>query len=280
MVENFGDKSVLSALEAKFKADNDHLPKGNCFPYAVPMLRYFLRVDPKIGAREVQASLDTRKTTGCYTTLLQDLGPSLPAVEHLWISALDDPDVEISSTAARALGRWGSAKAEPALWARLKRFNEEWHDRESELRHMPDPRDPIALATALESTLVTSIVSGTNWICGPKEFNQLRAITSRQNWSNLSHWAAEWDEGQPWILEPYWGLNDQLTFGLLQYSGLDEAQIRVKVSQLPRGSRLFFQTFTAQQMSSPVSMERQQAVLQGLRKYAAQFGVTIEERPR
>jgi hypothetical protein len=27
-------------------------------------------------------------------------------------------------------------------------------------------------------------------------------------------------------------------------------------------------------------MERQQAVLQGLRKYPAQFGVNIEERPR
>jgi hypothetical protein len=36
----------------------------------------------------------------------------------------------------------------------------------------------------------------------------------------------------------------------------------------------------AEQMGSPVSMEKQQAVLQRLGKYAAQFGVTIEERPQ
>lgn len=52
----------------------------------------------------------------------------------------------------------------------------------------------------------------------------------------------------------------------LQYSGLDEEQMRVKLSQLPRGSKLYFQTYTAEQMSNPVSMEKQQALLQGLRK--------------
>jgi len=280
IVEMFGDKSALSSLEARFKTDSEHLPKGNCLPYAVPMLRYFLRVDAKIGAREVLASLEARKGTGCYPTLLEDLGTSLPKVEQLAISALDDPDAEVSTRAAQALGQWGSAKAEPALWGRLKRFHEEWHDREGELRITPDLGNPIARATVLERTLVASIVSGTNWICGPKEFNQLRALTSRQNWSNLSHWTEEWEEGQPWILEPFWGLEDQLTFSVLQYSNLDEAQIRVKLSQLPRGSRLYFQTYTGQQMSSPVSMEKQHALLEGLRKYAAQFGVTIEERPR
>jgi hypothetical protein len=61
---------------------------------------------------------------------------------------------------------------------------------------------------------------------------------------------------------------------------LDEEQIRTKLSQMPRGAKLYFQTYTAEQMGSPVSMEKQQAVLQGLRKYAGQFGVTIEERPR
>jgi hypothetical protein len=279
-VEMFGDKSVLRSLEVRFKANNDHLPKGNCFPYAVPMLRYFLRVDPEFAAREVQASFDARKATGCYPTLFEDLGTSLPKVEQLAISALDDPDAEVSTGAAQALGRWGSAKAEPALWGRLKRFHEEWHDREGELRITPDLRDPIARATILERTLLASIVSGTNWICGPKEFNQLRALTSQQNWSNLTHWTEEWEEGQPWILEPFWGLDDQLTFSVLQYSNLDETQIRMKLSQLPRGSRLYFQTYTGQQMSSPVSMEKQQEVLQGLRKHAAQFGVTIEERPR
>lgn len=281
LVEMFADKSALGPLEAKFKVNDDHLPKGFCVGYVAEMLRYFLRVDPTFGAREVQAALDTRNDVRCYPRLLEDLGASLPKVEQLAISALDDPDPEVSASAARALGRWGTAKAEPALWARLKRFHEEWHDREGELRITPDLTSPIARATLLERTLLESIVRGTNWICGPEKFNQLRALTSRENWSQLSAWTEQWEEDQPWLLSPYWGPEGiGLIFGVLQYSNLDEEQIRVKMSQLPKGSKLFFVTYPADQMSNPVSMGKQQAVLRALRKYAAQFGVTIEEWPR
>jgi hypothetical protein len=97
----------------------------------------------------------------------------------------------------------------------------------------------------------------------------------------ISQWINQWaGTDGPWILTPFWGPGEQVTFSVLQYSQLDEKQIRVKLAQLPRGSKLYFQTYTAEQMGSPVSMEKQQAVLQGLRKYAAQFGVIVEERPR
>lgn len=282
IVELFGDKSALRSLEAKFKVDNDHLPKGRCIPYAVPMLRYFLGVDPKVGAAEVQASLDARKATGCYPTLLEDLGTSLPKVEQLAISDLDDADLKVSTSAAQALGRWGTAKAEPALWARLGRFHQEWPTGVGELPLTDkDTSARVQALDNLETTLVNSIVRGTNWICGPEKFIRLRALTSRQHWADFSHLTEEWEERQPWILTPYWGPEEiGLIFTVLQYLNLDEGQIRVKLSQLPSGSKLYFQTYTAEQMSSPVSMEKQQAVLQGLRKYAAQFGVTIEERPR
>jgi hypothetical protein len=55
-----------------------------------------------------------------------ELGASLPTVEQVAIRALDDADLEVATGAARALGRWGTAKAEPALWARLTRFHQEW----------------------------------------------------------------------------------------------------------------------------------------------------------
>jgi hypothetical protein len=283
IVELFADKSALRSLEAKFKADNDHLIKGMCVPYAVPMLRYFLRVDPKVGAREVQAQLAARKVTGCYPRLLEELGPSLPAVEQLAIRDLDDADVSVSVSAARALELWGTAKAEPALWARLTRFHHEQPKGVDELSVANKDTSARMPAPSLELVLVDSIVRGTNWICGPEKFDRLRTLTSRQNWSELSHWSGEWEEGQPWILTPqYWDPQKEggLSFSVLQYLALDEDQIRVKLSQLPRGSMLYFQTYTAAQMSQPVSMEKQQALLQGLRKYAAKFGVSIEERPR
>ena len=283
-VEEFADRSALESLEAKFKKDNDNLPKGACVPYAVGMLRYFLRVDPKLGAREVQAQLAARKGTHCYPTLFEDLGKSLPTVEQFAIVDLDDPDLNVSTSAARALGRWGSAKAEPALWARLTRFHQEWPNGVGELP-LTD-KDASARVQALENlerTLVQSIVTGTNWICGPEKLTRLREIVSREQRTQLSHLIDEWEgEDGPLIIVPYWNPDDQLTFSVLQlqYSGLDEEQIRTKLSQMPRGSKLYFQTYTAEQMGSPASMENQQAVLQGLRKFAAQFGVTIEERPR
>lgn len=278
----FADKSDLGPLEAKFKEDNDRLTRGRCAPYAVPMLRYFLRVAPKVGASDVQAQLAARKVTGCYPTLFEDLGASVPPAEQLAISDLDDSNIEFSTSAARALGRWGTPKAEPALWARLARFHQKWPHGVGELPLTDKSTSARVWALDnLETTLVQSIVSGTNWICGPERLRRLRSITSRQQGMAISQWINQWEGADgPWILMPFWGLGDQLTFNLLQYSQLDEEQIRVKLAQLPRGSKLYFQTYTAEQMGSPVSMEKQQAVLGGLRRYAAHFGVIVEERPR
>jgi hypothetical protein len=283
-VGEFADKSALGALEAKFEADKDKLPNGGCVPYAVPMMRYFLRVDPKVGAREVQALLEARKATGCYKTLLEDLGKWLPTVEPLAISDLDDPDLEVSANAARALGRWGTAKAEPALWARLTRFHQEWPAGVGELPLTDDhTRRQVEALANLERTLVQSIVTGTNWLSGPEKLTRLRELTSREQRIQLSHLIDEWEgkDGPLIIMPDYRDAYDQLSFGILQlnYTKLDEEQLRTKLSQMPRGSKLYFQTYTAEQMGSPVSMEKQQAALQGLRKFAAQFGVTIEERP-
>lgn len=282
-VEQFADESDLGPLEAKFKGDDDHLHQPRCVPYAESMLSYFVRVDPMFGAREVQAALDARNGALCNPRLLEDLGPSLPKVEKVAISALDDSDPEVAISAARALGRWGTAKVEPALWARLTRFHQEWPNGVGELPLTDkDAGARVRALDTLENTLVHSIVSGTNWICGSEKLTRLRTMVgSRQERTNLSHWIDQWDgfEG-PWILTPYWDPDDKLTFSVLQYMQLDEEQIRVKLSQMPKGSKLYFQTYTAEQMGSPVSMEKQQAVMQGLRKYAAKFGVVIEEKPR
>jgi hypothetical protein len=278
-VEQFADKSALAPLAAAF----EHLPLGFCSAFSVPLLRYFLRVDPHFGEKAVQEVLAARNDISCYPNFLDNLGRSLPTVEQFAIVDLDDADLNVSTSAARALGRWGTAKAEPALWARLTRFHQEWPNGVGELPLTDEDASLRAQALDnLERTLVQSIVTGTNWICGPEKLTRLREIVSREQRIQLSHLIDEWEgEDGPLILVPYWDLDDQLTFSVLQldYPGLDEEQIRTKLSQMPRGSKLYFQTYRAEQMGSPVSMEKQQAVLQGLRKYAARFGVTVEERP-
>jgi hypothetical protein len=280
-VEEFADKSALGPLEAKYKKDNEL--HGWCFAYTAPMLRYFLRVGPNVGVREVQGLLTARK--GCYSTLWEDLGKSLPTVEQFAIADLNHADLQVSTSAARALGRWGSAKAERALWARLTRFHREWPNGVGESPLTDDHTNArVQALDQLETTLVQSITTGTNWLCGPEELMRLRGLVSREQRIQLSFLIDAWEgKDGPLIIEPdYWGPDDRLSFRVMQlhYTNLDEEQIRTKLSQMPRGSKLYFQTYTAEQMGSPVSMEKQQAVLQELRKYAAQFGVTLEERPR
>jgi hypothetical protein len=273
LLELFGDKSALSVAERVF---NDHTGQWACDPQDA-MLRYFLRLDPEFGVSAVEASLAARKTTGCYRMLLQDLGKALPKAQQVAINALDDKDLEVANDAALALGRWGTPKAESALWARLKRFHKEWQGREGELRSTPDYSSAIARAAAFESTLVGSIATGTNWICGPEKFERLRALASPRQQIRISEWSKEWERGEASII-PDWFPEDQLSFGVLQYSNLDEEQFRAKLSQMPAAMKLYFQIWKPGQISPPVSMEKQEAEFQALRDYAAQFGVTIEEK--
>src|SRR5882762_5367822 len=273
LVELYGDASALVGMKTVF---NDHLGQWACDPQTA-MLRFFLRLESEFGAKAVEASLAARKVTGCYHFLLQELGDALPQVEPLAISALDDTDLEVANDAALALGHWGTASTEAALWARLKRFHQQWQGREGELRATPPYTDPIARATALESTLVNSIATGTNSICGPEKLAQLSALASPRQQIQVATWTKQWAQGQGLIL-PNWYPEDRLSFGVLQYSNLDEQQFRAKLSQLPRGMKLYFQIWKPGQISPPVSMERQEAVFQGLRSYAAQFAVTIEKK--
>ena len=273
LVELYGDASALVGMKTVF---NDHLGQWACDPQTA-MLRFFLRLESEFGAKAVEASLATRKVTGCYHFLLQELGDALPQVEPLAISALDDTDLEVANDAALALGHWGTASTEAALWARLKRFHQQWQGREGELRATPPYTDPIARATALESTLVNSIATGTNWICGPEKLAQLSALASPRPQIQVATWSKEWAQGQALIL-PNWYPEDRLSFGMLQYSNLDEQQFRAKLSQMPGGMKLYFQMWKPGQISPPVSMEKQEGVFQALRSHAAQCGVTIEKK--
>jgi len=273
LVELYGDASALAGMKTVF---NNHVGQWACDPQTA-MLRYFLTLEPEFGVKAVEASLGARKVTGCYHFLLQELGDALPKVEPLAISALNDTDLEVANDAALALGHWGTASAEAALWARLKRFHQQWQVREGELRATPPYTDPIARATALESTLVNSIATGTNWICGPEKLAQLSALASPRQQIQVATWSKEWAQGQALIL-PNWYPEGRLSFGVLQYSNLDEQQFRAKLSQMPPGMKLYFQIWKPGQISPPVSMEKQEAVFEALHSHAAQFEVGIEKK--
>jgi hypothetical protein len=124
---------------------------------------------------------------------------------------------------------------------------------------------------------VNSIATGTNWICGPEKLAQLSALASPRQQIQVATWSKEWAQGQALIL-PNWYPEGRLSFGVLQYSNLDEQQFRAKLSQMPPGMKLYFQIWKPGQISPPVSMEKQEAVFEALHSHAAQFEVGIEKK--
>lgn len=272
LVELDANANSAAAIEAVF---NRHIGEWACDPQDA-MLRYLLRVDPSFGRKAVEASLAARKDTGCYRTLLQDLGMSLPEVEPLAMRALDDPDVEVAEDAANALGRWGTAKAEAALWARLKRFHQQWSDRERGLRVNSDYRSSTSEAKGFERTLISAIATGTNWICGPDKFERLRALASPQEQKQIDNWEKQWQSGRA-LIQPNW-FTEAPTFDVLQYGSLDMDQFKAKLSQIPPDMALYFQIWKPGQITPPVPLERQESMFESVRDAAAAYGVVVEKK--
>jgi len=78
----------------------------------------------------------------------------------------------------------------------------------------------LARATALESTLVNSIATGTNWICGPEKLAQLSALASPRQQIQV---ATGVRNGAGPSLDPAQLVSrGPLELRVLQYSNLDE----------------------------------------------------------
>ena len=271
LLDRYADGSVLGVVQTAFE---ERLGKWACAPQSA-MLRYFLRVDPAYGAMQVSASLGARKDTHCYSSLLQDLGDEFPKAEQSAIDAIDDSDPEMVQGAVLALGRRGSADAENALWARLRRFHQEWIGREGQLRQTPDYQSSDAHEAALEQALVSAIASGAGWICAPEKLARIAelAVTKRQA-DQLEIWIKQWKQG-PAMITPSWFPEDNPTFSVLQYDSLTVDGLRGRLAQFPRGMQLLWQFWQPGQISPPVSMTLQEALYESMRAIAEKNGVTL-----
>ncbi|HZU25571.1 MAG TPA: hypothetical protein VFA04_08615 [Bryobacteraceae bacterium] len=274
LIDRYADASFVGAVQAAYE---ERQGEWACAPQSA-MLRYFLRVDPDLGAREVTAAMRERKDTGCYQYQLQELGAELPKLQQIAIDALDDADPEVARNAAEALQKWGGADAEPALWARLRRFHEEWAGQNEQLRSAPPYDDAGSRAVMLEVALASAIGMGANWICGPDKLARLHALVwTKQVAQQVEAWAGMWKQGAP-VINPAWFPDDTLRFSVLQYDALNEEQLLAKVAQLPSGTHLTWQFYAPGQISPPVSLEKQEAVYQRVRTAAAQHGLVIARR--
>jgi hypothetical protein len=271
MLDRYADVSVLGRVQPVFE---ERLGKWACAPQSA-MLRYFLRVAPVYGIKEVAVSLGARKDTHCYSMLLQDLGDQLPQVQEIAIDALTDPDPEVVQDAAISLGRWGTKEAEAPLWARLQRFHKDWAGREDQLRMTPDYQSPGSRGAALEQGLVSAIAGGHGWVCPPDKLARIAELV----WTNALHqqietWTKLWQQG-PALINPGWYPEEKPTFSVLQYVSLTEDQLREKLGQFPPGMQLLWQFWMPGQISPPVSMAKQEVSYEQMRDVVEKHGITL-----
>jgi len=267
LVDGYADESVLATVRAHFEKN---AAEDECGPPPAA-LRYYLRVAPEYGARQVAAALASPKNRSCYRSLLEGLGDQLPAVQQIALGALDDPDPEVARDAVVALGRWGSKDAETALWDKLKRFHKEWEGRQDELRWTLDWKSEGSRGMAMEQVLVTAIAGGTSWICPPEKLARLSALVwIKTNQQQIEGMEQQWN-GARAVIMPNWMPDQDATFSVLQYNSLTLEQLLAKVMQIPPGMDVQWQFWPARQ----ASLEMQDAVYERVRAAAATHGIVI-----
>ena len=267
LVDRYAGKSVLPAVRAAFEI---HAGSWACAPQSA-MLRYFLRVAPEYGTQQAGAAMTKRDRTGCYRTLLEDLGDELPQAQKVAAGALDDSDWEVAQTAAVALDRWGSKDAEAVLWDRLKRFHADWEGRQDELRFAPDGKSAGSHGLAIEQALMTAIATGTNWICPPEKLRRLSTLVwTRTHQQQIEGWTQQWNQA-PAVVYPSWIPDYDASFSLLQYESLTVEQLIAKVAQLPPATEVEWKFWPGQQ----ATLEVQDAVYERVRAAAAENGIVI-----
>jgi len=206
--------------------------------------------------------------------VLPDLGDELPKVQDLAITALDDPDPDVSTSAIGALRQWGTADAEKTIRDHLKAFHKDWDGRQDELRLTADYRSPGSRAVSRETALVSAIGQGINWLYPDDKIGVLLDLVwtkeSRQMIAAWPKWA-----GGPSTIMPRWYPADQPAFSVMQYIWLTEDQLKAKVTQFPEGTELVWQFLKPGEISPPFAMEKQEAVYGRVRAVAEQHGVTV-----
>lgn len=126
LIARYATKAILSRVKAAYEGK----PGLQDCVREDGFISYFLRTDADYGV-----GLLAREPSCCMTK-------SIPAIIRMkrWneiepavIGHMNSPDLNRARQAAETLAKYGRADAEKAIWERLRRFHQQWADRESEL---------------------------------------------------------------------------------------------------------------------------------------------------
>jgi hypothetical protein len=243
LLERYASQRVLPDVKSVYEA---HRGEWACAPQNA-MLRYFLKSAPDYGIAQVSDALGRRKTTGCYMFQLTALHEDLrrPKIEQIAIAALDDRGAEVGRDAAEALGKYGSEKAEAALWKRLEKFHEQWKDNADELRVRVGAKPDVLAEAGLGQSLVQAIATGQAWFATEDTIHRLRELASPEMQGDLDGIFQEIQRGE-YGLNLNWWPEGTLSYSIGWYGGEGMAALKEKLAQLPSGTHLNLVTTVAE----------------------------------
>lgn len=186
------------------------------------LLAYFLRVKPAYGIAMVNAALDDGTRPNSNFSLFTDIASSHfdANLEKIAEQHLYDSDPYVIDNAAQALGKYGSAAAEAALWTRLR-----------------TPDINAGNRSDYEYHLAEALCTGQNWYMDRAKLKQVEGLCDPDvvGSNNL------WDDSSSGRSSSN-GIDCSLVSGgehwdICQYQGNGSASFFAKLAQFPRGTK-------------------------------------------
>jgi hypothetical protein len=266
----YADASVLPEVLAKAEP---LVGKWACEPQD-KTLAYVLKVDPETARPLIERALEARgpNDNGCRHALFTDIGslqPS-PVLEELALKSLDDPDPEVIMNAADYLREHGSAAAEQPLWVRYERWNREWRGRESELRYA-EGADNLHIEDAnLGDGLARALATGVGWLADEAKLGRIQQLAVGEGMrQQIAQYLRSWEQG----LSIQYISSSPLIFSIAQYDLRSIEDLKTKLEELPRGTKLLLPEPEAG------ASEEELAALQQVLDIASKAGLVITRAP-
>jgi hypothetical protein len=265
LLQRYASPAVSSRLAARV---NDALDPMACRPKAA-LLAYFVRADPQLGRSLLERALESRATTGCYTSVLRDVGKlrMTPVVEETAIGNLDDPDPHVVTSAVETLGRYGSREAREPLRAHFERWHQVWDGRQEELRYRRIQDRASAVQGVVEVGLLQALGQGQGWFSDERDLRELRSLCVTDNCrAQADQMIAAADDTRISIVrveEP-----DDSIVMLAQYQLRSIAALEQKLAQYPRGSSFTLDVKALDSRTAP-------AIVSELTTFAAAHGMSV-----
>lgn len=232
LVERYATAAILPRVKAAY---GNNGVRWDC-DIQTNLLAYFLRTDPAYGAAQLRKVLAARKGTGCYRSVLSDVAAlhAGPEVERLAVWHLHDPDIEVAADAAKMLGENGSARDEPALWARLRQWHHQWAGKEDQIS--PLDVHSSSVEWELEAKLIDALSVSPKWLTTRTQLQALdKLCVTTGAHQNVQACLRAWTPAAP-ISFGYGG--DADTWVVAQYNALPSfTALENKLTQFPRGTR-------------------------------------------